>query len=93
MDGLKFVRQIDGLTYEFVPDGSAHGYPSFKRVDLDLWCRRLPDFGWCVVTESGTVSSRPFDDAGHGDRPPEGTWVSRKADRSYVYDLVRVYSS
>ncbi|MQY21026.1 hypothetical protein [Nocardia macrotermitis] len=90
MPDLRFVRRADGLTYEFVRDGNAHGAPSYKRVDLDLWCRRLPDFGWVVCTESGHVHSRPFDDPGCGDLPPEGAWVSRKADRSYVYDLIRV---
>ncbi|CAM5729096.1 hypothetical protein MAUB1S_02233 [Mycolicibacterium aubagnense] len=88
MAGLKFVRRDDGLTYEFAEDGVAHGFPSFKRVDLDVWCRRLPHFGWVVCTESGAVSSRPFDHAGFGYLPPAGAWVSRKDDRSYVYDLV-----
>ncbi|MFE3254972.1 hypothetical protein ACFXPS_09230 [Nocardia sp. NPDC059091] len=88
MLGMRFVRRVDGLTYEFVRDGDAHGFPSYKRVDLDIWCRRLPDFGWVVCTAEAAVSSRPFDDAGRGDLPPEGVWVSFKGDRSYVYDLV-----
>ncbi|WP_084530869.1 hypothetical protein [Nocardia miyunensis] len=86
MSGVRFVRRVDGLTYEFVREGSAHGFPSYRRVDLDTWCRRLPGFGWVLCTESGEVSSRPFDDAGRG----SGAWVSRKGDRSYVYDLVLV---
>jgi hypothetical protein len=90
MLGVRFVRRVDGLTYEFVHDGEAHGFPSFKRVDLDIWCRRLPDFGWVVCNRAGAVSSRPFDNPGHGDLPPEGVWVSFKGDRSYVYDLVRM---
>lgn len=92
MAGLKFVRRDDGLTYEFTEDGEAHGFPSYKRVDLDIWCRRLPHFGWVVCTDRGAVSSRPFDHAGFGYLPPEGAWVSRKDDRSYVYDLVHVRS-
>jgi hypothetical protein len=89
MAEVKFVRCGDGLTYEFANEGQAHGFPSCKRVDLDVWCRRLPDFGWVVCTASGEVSSRPFDDPRRGDLPPEGAWVSRKGDRSYVYDLFR----
>ncbi|MGU3433421.1 hypothetical protein ACNHUS_10420 [Actinomycetes bacterium M1A6_2h] len=81
---LTFVRRGDGLTYTFLADGPL----SFKRVDIDVWCRRLPDFGWAVCDENGLVSSRPFSDAGTGDFPPEGVWVSRKGDRSYVYDMV-----
>lgn len=90
MLGVRFVRRVDGLTYEFVRDGDAHGFPSYKRVDGDIWCRRLPDFGWVVCNEATAVSSRPFGDAGQGDLPPEGVWVSFKGDQSYVYDLVRV---
>jgi hypothetical protein len=89
MSDMEFVRRVDGLTYEFVRDGQAHGFPSYKRVDADIWCRRLPDFGWAVCAAAAEVSGRPFDEAGHGDLPPEGVWVSRKGDRSYVYDLVR----
>lgn len=89
MSGIRFVRRMDGLTYEFARDGEADGFLSYKRVDLDMWCRRLPDFGWVVCDAAGVVSSRPFDAAGRGDLPPEGVWVSRKGERSYVYDLVR----
>lgn len=86
--GMQFVRRVDGLTYEFSHDGHVHGAASYRRVDLAIWCRRLPDFGWVVCNEAGAVSSRPFGDAGHGRLPPEGMWVSAKGDRSYVYDLV-----
>lgn len=88
MQGIRFVRRLDGLTYEFVRDEDAHGFPSYKRVDLDVRCLRLPDFGWAVRTAEGAISSRPFDDAGWGESPPEGVWVSFKGNRSYVYDLV-----
>jgi hypothetical protein len=89
MLGVWFVRRVDGLTDEFVRDGQAHGSPSLKRVDLDVWCRRLPDFGWVVCNQAGAASSRPFGDAGHGDLRPEGVWVSFKGDVSYGYELVR----
>ena len=87
---IRFVRRADGLTYEFHLDAETRdGGRSYTRVDLDLFCRRMPEFGWCVVDLAGTVFSRPFDDAGHGEYPPEGAWVSRKGDASYVYDLHR----
>lgn len=89
MTMLRFVRKVDGVVYEFVRDDESFGYPSYKRVDLDVWCQRLSDFGWAVCDDAGVVSSRPFDDAGRGDLPPEGVWVSRKGDKSYVYDLRR----
>ncbi|MFC8385989.1 hypothetical protein [Nocardia sp. NPDC057272] len=59
------------------------------RTDLDIWCRRLPGFGWVVCNAADEVSSRPFNEPGQGEIPPEGVWVSRKGERSYVYDLVR----
>lgn len=90
MLGMRFVRRVDGVTYEFLVDGEAYGFPSYKRVDLDIWCQWLPDFGWVVCNEAKVVSSRPFGDAGRGDLPPEGMWVSAKGDRSYVYDLAHV---
>ncbi|MGH3644304.1 MAG: hypothetical protein ACRDUX_35395, partial [Mycobacterium sp.] len=88
---LRFVRRVDGLTYEFEREADpVYGHPSFRRVDAELYCRRLPEFGWCVVDSVRTVTSRPFDDAGVGDLPPEGAWVSRKGNGSYVYDLHRL---
>jgi hypothetical protein len=90
MNDLRFVRHIDGLTYEFVREDDADNRHCYRRVDLDIWCRKLPGFGWAVCDSAGTVLSRPFDDAGLGDEPPEGVWVSRKGDRSYVYDLKRL---
>lgn len=90
MPDIRFVRRTDAMTHGFDRDGDANGFPSYRRADLDLWCRRLPEFGWVVCSESGQVFSRPFDDPGRGGLPPEGAWVSRKGDRSYVYDLIRV---
>lgn len=78
MSGVRFVRRVDGLTYEFVRDGDAHGFPSYRRVDLDIWCRRLPSFGWVVCDAADLVSSRPFDEPGQGELPPEGAWVSNR---------------
>ena len=90
MRGLRFVRRVDGLADVFVRDGELDGYPDYKRIDDDVWCRRLPDFGWAVCDGSGAVSARPFEDAGAGDVPPVGVLVSYKGNRSYVYDMVQV---
>lgn len=90
MSGVRFVRRVDDVAYEFVLTGESYGYPVYRRVGLDVWCRRLADFGWVVCNGACEVSSRPFGDAGCGARPPEGVWVSLKGDRSYVYDLVHI---
>jgi hypothetical protein len=88
--GLRFRRRIDGRTYEFTRTGTAGGYPAYRRADLpDVWCRRLPEFGWSVCDESGVVLSRPFAGPGLGDQPPEGMWVSAKGEKAYVYDMTR----
>lgn len=85
---LCFARRADGTTYRFVPAGTAHGYPAYRRIDdAALWCRRLPDFGWSVCTDAGQVLARPFAGAGWEELPPEGRWVSAKDERAYVYDL------
>jgi acyl-CoA thioester hydrolase len=87
---LRYKRRIDGLTYYFVSLGLADGDRVYKRVDADVWCRRLPDLGWSVCEESGEVVGRPFAAAGHGEHPPEGVWVSAKDDQAYVYEMTRL---
>ncbi|MFF7632870.1 hypothetical protein ACFZB9_06910 [Kitasatospora sp. NPDC008050] len=42
---IEFVRRLDGLVYRFRRDGTFNGRPSFKRLDLELWCRWLPERG------------------------------------------------
>jgi hypothetical protein len=85
---LRFERRVDGTAYRFRPAGTTDGYPAYRRDDdADVWCRRLPGFGWSVCTDAGAVLARPFADAGQGEIPPHGMWVSAKDDRAYVYDL------
>jgi len=84
---LRFERRVDGMTYHFRPAGTADGYPAYRRDGADVWCRRVPGFGWSVCTDVGAVLARPFVDAGQGEMPPHGMWVSGKDDRAYVYDL------
>ena len=45
-----------------------------------------------VPDEHGVVLSAPWDvdRMAQGPLPPETVWVSRKDDKAYVYDLVRV---
>ena len=87
MANLRFQRRPDGVIYDFAATGMADGYPAYKRVVVDLWCRRLPEFGWSVCADSGAVLGRPLASAGQGALPPEGMWVSAKGDQAYVYDM------
>ncbi|MFD8706068.1 hypothetical protein ACFV1W_26275 [Kitasatospora sp. NPDC059648] len=87
---IEFVRRVDGLVYRYHQDGEFNGRPSFKRVDLDVWCRWLPGRGWCTVGADGTPNGWPLDgSSGRGGFPPLGPWRSWKAGRSYLYDLCR----
>ena len=88
----EFRRRIDGLTYRFAPTQPRSGRPAWLRVDLPLSLTWTPEQGWNVSDEEGLVLSLPWDldRATQGLLPPETAWVSRKGDKSYVYDLVRI---
>jgi hypothetical protein len=93
-DCFEFRRRIDGVIYRFEPVDPKGGYPAWKRVDLDLWLTRIPRSGWCVVDVNGLINSRPWnvEVADQQSEPPEGEWLSKRADKSYVYDLLRFAS-
>ncbi|MFE7532087.1 hypothetical protein ACFU7Y_41280 [Kitasatospora sp. NPDC057542] len=91
MSSIEFVRRLDGLVYRFDEDGSFNGRPSFRRRDLDLWCRWVPGRGWCVVDAEGVPDSGPLPGGSrHQEHPPTGPWRSWKAGKSHLYDLRRV---
>jgi hypothetical protein len=86
-------RHIDDLVYTFDRIADASGQSGFQRRDRpDLWIIYRPDQGWVAIQpEDGGISGRPWS-VPPSDQdttsPPEGVWVSRKDDRSYVYSLV-----
>ena len=82
-------RQSDDLVYRFEKQHEG----GYKRRDRDLWIVWHPDWGWISTDpETGAITGRPWSiqPADQADHPPEGDWVSRKGDRSYVYTLVYV---
>jgi hypothetical protein len=89
---VEFRRQTDAVCYRFVPTAEMHGHLAWKREDLPLWLVRLPVDGWVVVDVADTILSRPSTalPSAQGELPPNGPWVSKKDDRSYLYDLVFV---
>ena len=82
-------RRRDGLVYVFdrkEPD-------RFKRQDGEYWIIRHPELGWVAWDDvAETLHGRPWNIpvAMNMDAPPEGEWVSKKDDTSYVYDLIHI---
>ena len=89
---FELIRQSDDLIYQFDRLKNAHNEIAYKRRDQDLWITFQGALGWVAFDEeSKTVLGRPWDilppqqSASH---PPEGIWVSRKNEKSYVYELI-----
>ena len=89
---FEFRRQIDGVTYRYRPCEPRNGFPAWKREDLDLWLVWLSEFGWVGVNAQEEILCVPWAVSINKQsvEPPSGVWVSRKAERSYVYDFVYV---
>jgi hypothetical protein len=92
MDHFCLIRRCDGLRYDFHKAGARGGYPLFRRADADFWIGYDQTWGWCArLPDSDRLAGlswgqHPQAQPTHG--PPAGAWVSRKGDRSYVYDLI-----
>ena len=81
-------RRGDSLTYRYHPCKSENHFPSWKREDADIWLVRREVFGWVGVSAEGEVVCIPWAVPQARRRgTPSGVWVSRKADKSYFYEL------
>lgn len=89
-NNFKFNRCIDSVVYYFERCKDRNSYPSWKRVDMDIWLTYIPRKGWCTVDSNNNVNGKPwdFEVTEQGTLPPECVWVSKKGNKSYVYDLV-----
>jgi hypothetical protein len=89
---FEFRRKIDGVTHRYRPCEFRNGFPAWKREDLDLWLEWSTRHGWVGVNAEGEILCVPWAVALHmqGSEPPAGIWVSRKAEKSYVYDFVYI---
>jgi hypothetical protein len=85
-------RQSDDLVYHFKrgPDG-------FERQDNPemMIIYRGNEMGWVAFDDTGVygLTGRVWDVLPKDqppDHPPPGIWVSRKNDKSYVYELVYI---
>ena len=86
-------RRVDSLVYLFERMAIADPWPAFRRSDGPYLILRHPRFGW-IAGEQGKdeIYGRPWNmvPGEQTDVPPEGIWVSRKGDKSYVYALVHL---
>lgn len=84
-------RQSDSLVYVFDRRLRADGSYGYLRRDQDLWVTWRAHLGWVAYDEAtGSIMGRPWDvqpEQQNPNHPPEGIWVSRKAEKSYVYSL------
>lgn len=85
-------RLSDDLVYSFVRATDPSGQTGYRREDRpDLWIVRTPDWGWIARDpQTGAIAGRSWETppSSQGDHPPPGIWVSRKGEKSYVYDLI-----
>ena len=92
--GFELHRLSDDLVYRFDRASDAQGRSGFRRRDLDLWILWREGLGWIAGSfDDAAVLGRPWDvppQAQSAEAPPEGIWVSRKAAKSYVYQLVHL---
>ncbi len=86
-------RKLDELVYQFERTIDAQGRAGFLRTDGPYWIVHHPKLGWVAADfDSDEIMGRPWDQLTlqTSEAPPEGTWVSCKGSKSYVYELVYV---
>jgi len=90
-------RQTDDLVYSFAKTYRPDGLTGFKRADRDLWIVFKGRLGWVAWDdENQIVAGRPWNvlpEDQPTDCPPQGDWVSKKGNKSYVYELVHIEPS
>jgi TetR/AcrR family transcriptional regulator, regulator of cefoperazone and chloramphenicol sensitivity len=85
---LEFVREHDRTTYRFKREPRwVNHHPSYKRTDADIWCRWLPNNGWCTCDDTGNANGWPLAQTRSDTAPPIGYWRSFKHGDSYLYRL------
>jgi hypothetical protein len=87
---FELKRRIDNVIYHYIPCEPINGSPAWKRDDANLWVTKLQDFGWACIDNDNNICGIPWGvpPSKTSKHPPEDEWVSKKGDKSYVYDLV-----
>ena len=87
-------RCSDDLVYRFVRVQRQDGSIAYLRTDNNkLSIEYDPHCGWIARDpDTKEVTGRPWNvflvEEQDPDHPPQGEWVSKKRDKSYVYELV-----
>jgi hypothetical protein len=88
---FELQRKSDDLVYQFDRKLTTDGKIGYCRRDQDLLIVFHQDFCWIACGNgSEFVTGRPWNilpKDQNPDHPPEGEWVSKKDDKSYVYVL------
>lgn len=89
MNRFELLRPADGLVYVFDRTGP-HGFA--RADDPAMTINWEGPWGWLArLPGNGVVAGRPWEilpQHQSADAPPTGVWISRKDDKSYVYQLV-----
>ncbi|PIR12035.1 MAG: hypothetical protein COV52_00890 [Gammaproteobacteria bacterium CG11_big_fil_rev_8_21_14_0_20_46_22] len=90
LPSVELRRRIDFVIYRFHPCNMMKAKPSWKREDAEVWMTWIEQFGWVCVDRESNIVGVPWGAVLNRKTslPPEGEWVSKKGDKSYVYDLV-----
>lgn len=84
-------RLSDDLVYQFDQKVRNDGAIGYRRQDANVWIIFDLKQGWIAHDDSdGSTTGRPWNVllADQGDHPPEGEWISKKGNKSYVYELI-----
>ncbi|KYC37391.1 hypothetical protein WA1_48185 [Scytonema hofmannii PCC 7110] len=84
-------RLLDDVVYRYSSCEPFQGQLAWKREDLDIWVTLVNGRGWVCVDAELEIVGIPWEvtvEQQESSVPPAGIWVSRKGDKSYVYELV-----
>ncbi len=83
-------RLLDGLVYAFEWRTGLGKAAVYERNDGVVRVIHDPRFGWSIWSDEGDIVGRVWETLpqDQGEYPTEGIWVSRKGEKSYVYELV-----
>ena len=93
---FEFCRASDGVVHRFERQGGESDPRGYLRSDGVVCVIFGEGIGWVARdSTTGETTGIPWCvpiDQQHPAHPPEGAWVSKKGEKSYVYELAFVMS-